>query len=141
MHMNQYNVFLENAFKCRGLSANQEKALGMAMLDHESRIDRSYMSLDVKGRWLTLKRPPKVPRTREMMQWIYNVPYGHEFTLQHLLKDSSPTPVYRLAKTLIEVGALCETSVHTGGAFKPKTYIVSIPNREVLKRMLGNHGQ
>lgn len=139
--MNQYNVFLENAFKCRGLSSNQEKALGMAMLDHESRIDRTYMTPDVKGRWLILKRPPKVPRTRGMIQWIYDVPYGHEFTLQHLLKDSSPTPVYRLAKTLIEVGALCETSVHTGGAFKPKTYIVSIPNREVLKRMLGNHGQ
>lgn len=141
MYMNQYNVFLKNAFKCRGVSPNQERALGMAMLDHESRIDRSYMSLDFKGRWLTLKRPKRVPRTREMMQWIYDVPNGHEFTLKHLLKNSSPTPVYRLAKTLLDAGALCKTSVHLGGAFRPQTYIVSIPNREVLKRMLDHHGR
>lgn len=139
MSMNHYNSFLTKAFKCKGVPPNLETALGMAMMDHESRIDRSYLSLDVKGRWLTLKRPKKVSKTKEMLQWIYDVPYGYEFTLQHLLKTNSPTPVYRLAKALVDVGALCETSVHLGGAFRPKTYIVSIPNREVLKRMLRNH--
>lgn len=127
---------MKMAFKCK-LTPGQEEQLGKAMIEHERGICREYLG-DGRGTWLTLPQKTQYQANRiRMMKWMRDFHYGHEFNLDHLLTLSSPDPVYGLARKLCNIGALTDTSrwVTRG---KKKTYIVSIPNRVVLERMITN---
>jgi len=108
------------------------------MLHHESRIDRSYLSLADKrtGDWATVKKPLKKSARRAMLRWFYDYTHGREFTLAALLENNGRNCVYHMARKLVAAGALTQVSEHGGGAAGAKIYIVS--DREVIGRMLAD---
>tara|TARA_B110000037_G_scaffold28144_1_gene33498 strand:- start:401 stop:775 length:375 start_codon:yes stop_codon:yes gene_type:complete len=121
------------------MTPQQEYELGQAMLMHEKGIDRGYMHHNSDLRWTNEGLKP-FPRRRgnslAITRAISELPYGHEFVLAPLLKKFRHSTVHLTVKKLLEAGGLTKTSEPTAVRGKPNTYIVSIPNRQVIEEVL-----
>ena len=137
IHANGYGAYKMDvytnvcrAFKCRGITPDQEAEIGRAMMAHELPIDRSYLD----DRLNCTAFPNRTEASLSIMRHINDLPEGTVIARYELVRAGfNVTTVANVLKKLAAGRGITQTGVLENGR---KLYRVFPANRVVLEEIL-----